>query len=380
MRIAFIGQKGIPAFSGGVEKHVEEISTRMAKMEHEVFVYARNNYTDKNLKGYKGVRIINLPSIPTKNLDAISHTFLATIHALFQKYDVIHYQAIGPTSLSFIPKILKRNTLIASTFHCQDYFHQKWGWFAKAYLKLGEYLTCKVPHLVVSVGKTLHEYARKKYKLETVLISNGAAANFNPKTQALDRWNIKEKKYVLSVSRLVKHKGIHYLIEAWKKMEDTGKIPSGFKLLIVGEGSHTDEYVQYLKKMTEGRENIIFTGTQSGSSLEQIFSHAYLFVQPSEYEGLSISLLEAMAYGVAPLVSDIPENLEAINASGISFKNKDTEDLENKLAYLLNNPEKAEISAKNAKKRAEKEYSWNSIAQKTIEAYRDELIKLTDKK
>ncbi len=380
MRIAFIGQKGIPAFSGGVEKHVEEISTRMAKMGHEVFVYARNNYTDKNLKEYKGVRVINLPSIPTKNLDAISHTFLATIHALFQRYDVMHYQAIGPTSLSFIPKILKRSTLIASTFHCQDYFHQKWGWFAKAYLKLGEYLTCKVPHLVVSVGKNLHEYARKKYELETILISNGAAANFNPRTQALDRWNIKEKKYVLSVSRLVKHKGIHYLIEAWKKMEDTGKIPSGFKLLIVGEGSHTDEYVQYLKKISEGRENIIFTGTQSGSSLEQIFSHAYLFVQPSEYEGLSISLLEAMAYGVAPLVSDIPENLEAINASGISFKNKDTEDLENKLAYLLNNPEKAEIAAKNAKKRAEKEYGWNSIAQKTIEAYRNELIKLTDKK
>src|SRR4030042_6607900 len=105
MKIAFIGQKGIPASLGGVEKHVEEIATRMAKSDHEVFVYARHNYTDKNFKEYKGVKLIHLPNIPTKHLDAISHTFLATLHALFQKYDIIHYQAIGPTSLSWIVKL-----------------------------------------------------------------------------------------------------------------------------------------------------------------------------------------------------------------------------------------------------------------------------------
>ena len=90
MKIAFIGQKGIPAKSGGVENHVEEVAARLAQKGHEVFVYVRNNYTEKNLEDYRGIKLVHLPSISTKHLDAISHTLFATIHALFQKYDVIH--------------------------------------------------------------------------------------------------------------------------------------------------------------------------------------------------------------------------------------------------------------------------------------------------
>ncbi len=112
MKIAFIGQKGIPAIMGGVEKHVEELAVRLAALGHEVFVYVRHNYTYKNLQEFKGVKLIHLPSISTKHLDAISHTFLATLHALFCSYDIVHYQAIGPSFLSWIIKLFKRKTLL----------------------------------------------------------------------------------------------------------------------------------------------------------------------------------------------------------------------------------------------------------------------------
>jgi glycosyltransferase involved in cell wall biosynthesis len=369
MKIAFIGQKGIPAKLGGVEKHVEEISTRLAQMGHEVFVYVRDNYTDKNLAEFRKVKLIHIPTISTKHLDAITHTLFSTLHALFHKYDVIHYQAIGPSFLSWIIRVFKPKTVLISTFHCQDYYHQKWGRFAQFSLKLGEYVTCKIPNKTITVSQELAKYALQKYGTRAVVIPNGASVSFNPGTEQLGQWELKDKKYVLSVGRLIKHKGVHYLIEAWKQLEDTGKIPNGMKLVIVGEGFHTDDYVKYLKTISEGRNNIIFTGSQTGKALEQIFSHAYLFVQPSEYEGLSIALLEAMGYSLAPVVSNIKENLEVIKGTGVAFKTKDVQDLKTKLAYLLNKPAEIERLGKMAKERVSLEYSWDSIVQKTEDVY-----------
>ena len=373
MRIAFIGQKGIPTRAGGVEKHVEEMAIRMAERGHKVFVYARNNYTNKNLAEYKGVKLVHLPSIGTKNLDAISHTFLAVVHALFQRYDVVHFQAIGPSSLSWIIKLFKRQTVLISTFHCQDYHHQKWGAFARLYLKLGEYVSCRVPQKTIVVSQGLVQYVKEKYGREVEYIPNGAAVHFNAGTKVLERWGLRDQKYILNQGRFIRHKGVQYLIEAFKKLEDTAKVPNNFKLVIVGDGFHTDDYVQYLHRISAHRPNIIFTGIQNGSSMEQLFSHAYAFVQPSESEGLSISLLEAMGYGLAPLVSNIPENMEAVKGIGFSFRSKDVDDLADQLAYLLNQPAEVEAVGKRAKLMVEKEYSWDLIVEKTLKLY-EELI------
>ncbi len=96
-----IGQKGIPFISdGGVERHVEELATRLAARGHKISAYVRPRFIVSGQKNYKGVRLISLPSIPTKNLDTITHTFLATLHVLFQKVDVIHYHGVGPSTLA----------------------------------------------------------------------------------------------------------------------------------------------------------------------------------------------------------------------------------------------------------------------------------------
>lgn len=371
MRIAFIGQKGIPTLSGGIERHVEELAIRMARQGHQVFVYARNNYTSKKIKNYKGVQLIHLPSISTKRLDAISHTFLATVHSLFCRYDVIHYHGIGPSSLTFIPKILKWKSAVVATFHCQDYLHQKWSMEARAFLRLGEFIACTVPDATIAVSKALVEYTMKKYKTEPIMIPNGADVYPISETDIIQKWNLKDKKYIFWAGRLVKHKGIHYLIEAFKRLEDTNKLPNNFKLVIAGDGAHTEDYVLYLKAISQGRENIVFTGIQTGDALNQLFSHAYMYVQPSESEGLSVALLEAMQYSLAPLVSDIKENLEAIGNAGYSFENKNVGDLEQKMAYMLNKPEEMAETGARARERSISHFSWNSAVEQTVRLYRD---------
>ncbi len=164
MKIAIIGQKGIPAVSGGVETHVEELATRLVKNGNEVLAYTRPNYTDRNLKEYKGVKLISLPSISSKNLDAIVHTFLSVLHVVFieRKVDLVHFHSIGPSSLLWLVKILKPTTPVVATFHTQCYVHKKWGRFAQMYLKLGEFVCNKVADEVIVISKTLQQYAQKK--------------------------------------------------------------------------------------------------------------------------------------------------------------------------------------------------------------------------
>jgi len=373
MRIAFIGQKGIPAKFGGVEKHVEELSIEMAKLGHEVFVYVRNNYTPKELTEYKGVKLIHLPSIGTKNLDAISHTFLASVHALFVNYDVIHYQAIGPSILNWIIKIFKRKTVLIATFHCQDYYHKKWGIIAKLALRIGEWMACKVPNKTIVVSECLDAYTREKYAIEPEVIHNGTRINDVFKWEALKKWDLKRNRYIVFVGRLIRHKGAHNLIEAFKELEKEGKIPLNFKLVIAGDGFHTDDYVSELKDSARNNGNIIFTGNLEGDDLRSVFAGAYLFVQPSEAEGLSIALLEAMSYQVPILSSDIRENADVIKDMGYVFKTNDVADLRDKLEKMLDLKKDFSEKTIRAKKEVQEKYNWEKIAQKTISLYEKEM-------
>lgn len=376
MKIAFIGQKGIPTKIGGVERYVDEVAKRMAKHGHEVFVYVRDYYTPKNLKDYEGVKLIHLPTIRTKHLDAITHTFLATLHALFQGYDVINYQSLGPSSLSFIPKIFLRKTAIISTYHSQDYYHAKWGSIAKAYIRFSEWIALRVPDRTISIGKTIREYGIKNYGKETTYIPNGVT--LFPKSDSFNdfqEWNLEKGKYILSVSRLVQHKEIHTLIEAFANLRGSNRINSDFKLVIVGGGAYTDKYVSRIKKMVQGRQDIILAGVQGGQKLAALYQNAYCFVQPSRTEGLSLALLEAMGTGLAPLVSDIPENLYVVTEYGKVFQTGDLLDLMDKLEYMINNPEKTKLIGEKACRLVKEKYDWNNIVRDIERVYLEAMEK-----
>jgi len=363
MKIAFIGQKGIPSISGGIEKHVEDLAVSLAQRGHEIIVYTRPNYTDKNLKDYKGVRLISLPSIVTKNLDAISHTFFAVLDLIRRDVDIVHFHAIGPSSLIWLAKILKPRAKVVATFHCQDYFHQKWSLFARLYLRFGEYVACTAANRTIAVSKTLSQYVAMVYGREAIYIPNGVNEMIKEEPEMIKQFGLLKNNYILAVSRLVRHKGLHHLIKAFRNVK-TDK-----KLVIVGDGAFTDEYVNELKTLAKDDARIIFTGAQKGQALAELFSNATLFVQPSESEGLSIALLEAMAYGNAALVSDIPENKEAIGDRGFTFVNKSVEDLTNKLTELLSNEALVVSVAEKAKARMIKEYNWKNIADNTEMVY-----------
>lgn len=372
MKIYFIGQKGIPARFGGIERHVEELSTRLVRAGHEIFVYARPNYAKSIFKKYKGVNLISLSGIYTKHLDTITHVFKACLDVAKRDADIIHFHSIGPSSLIWFVKLLKPGVPIVATFHSKCYLHKKWSFIARAYLKLSELLICLLPDVTIAVSESLKKYAESKYGRNLKYIPNGVGLPEITAVKEIKKWGLDKENYILSVSRLVEHKGLHYLINAYKNLK-TDK-----KLVIAGDGVFTDDYVKKLKELAGKNKNIIFTGNQTGRVLAELYSNAYLFVQPSESEGLSIALLEAMSYKKAVLVSDIPENMEAVGNIGLTFRNKNVGDLKNKLRHLLKCPALVKSREELGRLRVKEFYNWNSIAKDTVKVYREVVAKKSE--
>jgi glycosyltransferase involved in cell wall biosynthesis len=372
MKIVMIGQKGVPNIFGGVETHVTELSTRLVRMGHTVTAYARTWYTPRGTKLFNGIRVVRLPSIKTKTLDAFSHTFFSSLHAcFFVRPDVYHYHGVGQALLSFIPRILAPRARVVVTFHAIDRFHEKWNYFARLILHIGEYAAVTFPHETIVVSKVLRAYVKDTYGVTATYIPNG----ITPRRAAADPillkpFGLEPFGYVSMVSRLVRHKGAHTLIKAWKKArKDKPEAFANLKLALVGDSAFTDSYVRELKDMAKGDDSIVFTGYQRGETLEALFMGSRFIVHPSVSEGLPIAVLEAMSYGKAVIASSIPENMEAIGDHGIPFKPNDVNDLAKKMVELVADPMKAASMGHVARHYVEDNFNWNGIAEKTVRIY-----------
>ena len=148
-----------------------------------------------------------------------------------------------------------------------------------------------------------------------------------------------------------------------------------FKLVMAGGSSFSDGYVDSLSKICEGDERVQMLGYVYGDVLEELWSNAYLVVQPSFIEGLSISLLEALSHGKCILASDIPENMEVIEGCAVTFRTQDAEDLRQKLQYLLDDPGEVDRMARGCRSYARERFSWSKVVDATEAVYRDVLAK-----
>lgn len=369
MKIAMIGHKRIPSREGGVEVVVEELATRLVKKGYQVDVYNRKgkNVQDKNadkdkkkLKEYKGVKIITIPTINKKGIDALLYSFFASIKSLFGKYDVLHYHAEGSCAMLWIPHLFKKKIVV--TIHGLDWQRSKWGGFATKYIKFGEKLAVKYADKIIVLSKGVQKYFKDTYNRDTVFIPNGVN---KPEMREADiikeKYGLEKDNYILFLARIVPEKGLHYLIDAFKQI-DTDK-----KLVIAGGASHTNDYLEKIKKMASEDKRIIMTGFVQGQELEELFSNCYLYCLPSDVEGMPLSLLEAMSYGCTCLVSDIEENVQVTGEYANTFKKSSIADLKEVLYNMLNTERrrKEEISDYVLDK-----YNWDSVVEETEKLYK----------
>jgi len=364
VRIAMIGQKGIPATYGGIERHVEEITRRLAARGHQVDVFCRLYYTPAGAS-YPGARLLRRPSVHTKHLDTASHVAWSTLEAMARRYDIVHFHALGPSLFAALPRLTGARTVV--TVHGLDWQREKWGAAASWILRHCEVPATRFPNRTIVVSKTLREYFKTQHHSETRFIPNGTNLLPARPPKKILQLGLTPGRYILFVGRLVPEKGVHFLCEAFSQID------TDMSLALVGGLSFSQDYVALLKRYESDRIRLL--DYVFGEGLEELWSNAYLVVQPSTMEGLSIALLEAMSYGRCVLLSDIPENLEVAEDCAVSFRSKDVGDLKEKLEQLVRHPETVRAFESKARDHIVQHYSWDKVAENTETLYRELLAR-----
>lgn len=369
MKIAMIGHKRIPSREGGIEIVVEELAVRMAEIGHDVYVYNRN-CGEKGAREYKGVHLVEIPTAKNSALNAMLYSLLATFHIIFHHYDVVHFHAEGPSVMVRLAKLFRKKTVV--TIHGLDWQRAKWGGFAAKYILLGEKVAAKQADEMIVLSKNLQDYFKDTYQRDTLLIPNGISDMPRREPDIIKEYGVSKRGYILFLSRITPEKGLHYLIDAFSQIK-TDK-----KLIVAGRIDPTTPYIESIKEKVKHDDRIILAGFVQGEKIAELFSNCYLYILPSDLEGMPISLTEAVCCGARVLVSNIPENTEFLDGYGHTFKAGDAADLKEKLQMLLEKESlydrdfKEECSVQDVEGKIasiKQKYDWDRVTKETLAVY-----------
>jgi glycosyltransferase involved in cell wall biosynthesis len=372
MKITFIGQRGVPATFGGIERHVEEIGARLAAKGHEVVVYTRSNYSVRlDTPTYRGMEVAVLPTIQRKHLDALVPSIGAAALATRAHSDVVHFHAIGPGVGAAIAR-LRPSTAVVQTIHGLDHQRAKWDGPAQLLLRGAAWMSAHVPDEVIVVSQALADHYADVYGARATYITNGveAQAPLLP-GRALARFGLEPRRYILFVGRLVPEKAPDVLIKAFRTIDDPAA-----RLALVGGSSFTNDYVNQLNELAAADPRVVLTDYQYGDDLRELYSNAAGFVLPSFLEGLPLTLLEGASYGLPVVASDISPHVEVLGSDGPGHRlvvPGDVEGLAPMLKELLAGGDALARGARELRTSTLDRYSWDRAADATEELYREVL-------
>lgn len=355
MKIAFVGPRGFN-YPAGIDRVVTELAKHLAERGHQITFYHRK----KSKYVSSGLECKHVATLHTKHLETPLYAFVATIRAIFGKHDVIHFQGLGSACCIPLARLFTKAKIV-TTIHAPDWEGRRWSAFAKMILKLSARIALKFSHEVITVSQSNLDALSKLSNKPIHLISNGIDLPKKYEPNRISSYGLEKDNFILFLGRLTPGKGCEYLIDAYNASSKSKK------LVIAGDTIHDRAYVNKLKKMSG--PDIIFTGWVNGGFKKELFSNAYIFIQPSDLEGLSGTTLEAMSYGLCIIASDLPSNIEALKESGIYFKTGSVEELKNILETTSKNSEKIEAKGLIARERVKKNYAWNPIIDETERIY-----------
>lgn len=360
MRIAMLGVKSVPA-PGGIARYVEELGSQLAARGHEVTVYCRPHFLDDPACGpHRGMVRRTTAGIRGKHLDAPTHTLSAALSSSMGHFDILHIHGLAPGFVTPLIRAMSRKRIVL-TVHAWDFEGAKWGPMARACMRGAGGVALRLSHAVTAVSRGL---------VDALQAQRGCAASYTPpgvrlpelvEPRELRARGIEPGQYVLCVSRLMPEKGIHLVVEAFKRL------PGDFRLVIAGDCPYKSDYVTQLQAAAD--ERVEFLGYVTGRLLAELYSNALVFVQPSQLEGLSLAVLEALSYGRFVLASDIPQNLEALGGHGATFRAGDVESLTEELGKLLTRSVGDSTMYEAGRRHVAGEYDWERTTEQFEKVY-----------
>jgi len=358
LRIALMGSRGIPATYSGFETFYEQLAVRLAARGHAVTVYNRRHHFKTHAPEYKGVRIVTLPSIPSKHLDTLTHSFLSMLHALWSGNDVFYLVIVGNSPLVWLAHLLGKKVIL--NVDGADFARDKWTGFAKRYLQWTERIAARSADVVIADSTVIERRYRELFGRDTLYIPYGA--NPQPRgerhydSDVLARFGLTSGDYILFVSRMTPENRAHVLVEAHRRSG------SRRKLVLVGDAPYVDDYKREVQAACAASDNCIMTGYLFGDDYRQISSHCSYYVLPAGIDGTRPVLLDQMAFGNCVVVRDTPANMEVIGDAGLSFSDADDVDsLAAVIRRLDSDHTEVEAMRGRALARVAERYSWDRI-------------------
>lgn len=357
LRVALMGSRGIPASYSGFETFYEQLAVRLAERGHQVTVYNRSHHYTERRREYKGVRIVTLPSVRSKHLETLSHTFLSLVHALFAGNDIFYIVIVGNSPMCWLAHLFGKKVII--NVDGADFARDKWQGFAKKYLSWTEKIAARHADVVIADSTVIQRRYAELFQRETVFIPYGANPFPRERVQGqhavLERFGLQPGEYILFVSRMTPENCAHVLIEAYRRSG------SKRKLVLVGDAPYVDEYKQRVQQLAQ-EAGAVMTGYLFGDDYRQISTHCRYFVLPAGIDGTRPVLLDQMAFGNCVAVRDTPANMEVIGDAGASFSDADeVESLANLLQRLDADDAQVQRLRAAALARVQETYSWERV-------------------
>ncbi len=354
LNIALLGTRGIPASYSGFETCVEQLGQRLVQRGHQVTVYCRSHHITFPGKSYQGMRLIKLPTIANKYLDTMVHSFISSLHALTQHYDVALYFIVGNSLVTWIPRLVGTTTIL--NVDGLDWKREKWPPMAKKYIQFSERLATRLPNAFLTDSHVVQAYYRDRFGLEPPYIPYGSEVERVPAGETLERYGLEPQKYILFVGRLVPENCAHHLVEAFNGLD------TDYKCVIVGDAPYADEYIALLRASARGDPRIVFTGYVFGKGYRELGSNSAIFVETSGVGGTHPALVEAMAFGNCVVAHNTPENRETMGDAGVAYDGPvGGASLRRVLTQLLSDHELMMRYRLSAQQRAQACYSWEAV-------------------
>lgn len=362
-RLAFIGMRGLPPDlpgAGGGERETDAKTRRLAARGYDVTVYCRNSYIQNPPAEYEGVKLIGLPVLSSKaGLETLSHTFLATLHAVLNDTaDVINLHGMGNALFLPIVRLGRKKSVVY--MDGIDWERPKWSNSARTLLRWGAAAAFRWADLVYVDNVVSQQQFTELFDREPQVITLAADLWDPPGSDLLPALGLEPEHYLLFVGMLRPDKGVHLLVEAYTRLD------TDIPLVIVGENPDDPAYVQGLKDSSD--ERVKFVGYRYGDEARQLFANSLIYIQPSVMEGNSPALMSAMACGRCVVVNGIEQNRETIGEAGIAFEAGNSEALYEVLDELLQDRERIDQLGGLARQRIDQVYNWESVVDQLEEA------------
>lgn len=359
MKLAIIGSRGYPYVYSGYETFVKEVAERLVAQGIEVRVYCHKQLFKERPAKVKGIELVYMPTIESKVLSQLIHSFLSMTHACCSSTDVILTvnAANGPWGL--IARIFRKRTII--NVDGMEWLRPKWKGLGARYFKTAAWLSTRLYDVIVTDAEAMRQVYLHTFQKDSTVIAYGANIRYSTQPELISQFGLIPGSYYLIVGRLIPDNNSDLLLEGFLRFSSTKK------LVIVGDVPYKDAFAQSMK--ARASQQVLFLGyIENSEILAELYHHCHAYLHGHEFGGTNPTMLKAMAYGCAILALNTVFNQEMLQQGRYGlFFDKTPESL----AALMQQTESDEAGMQalrnNARNGLTKKYDWDVVTAQYLE-------------